>query len=503
MRRTGSGFAIVGGLLLAGCQAAQVTVGPSDSVAPGASTLPAVTSTPLANGTASATPSTKPSPVAPLGPGRWVEAGTLAEDGPNLQGVVLADGRVLAVGTADRDDVTVPVADLWDPASERWSAIQPLPAVRDQFALVALPDGRALVAGGANADRTSYSSTYVFDPTAATWSKVGLLATARTAPSAAVLPDGRVLVAGGYYRNNATSTITSPAILAAYRVPSAFTQTPLADVDIPPSGYALATSEIFDPTSGMWSDAGTMRYARTGAPATALPDGRILLVGAADYNVSRLDGRAYETAEIYDPVADRFTPAGELPELDRAALQKLGAKGANPIPDHDPQPGSPGQLVTTADRRAVLIGVAGWWKHVGDVSRSFRYDGASGGWSEIDRTFITVLEPGLVPLYRKGVPDRSTAAVAALLDGRVLVAGGNGPLQRMTGGSYETPTSDAVAAYDAATNVWTTLSKLPEARSSGQAVVLRDGSVLLFGGSRRTTDGGLDVKATQRFLPGK
>jgi hypothetical protein len=312
-----------------------------------------------------------------------------------------------------------------------------------------------------------------------------------------------VLVAGGYYRNNGSGRLDERAVLAAYRPPSPTDGPRLDDVDVPPSGFALATAEIFDPASGTWSDAGTMRYARTGAPATALSDGRIMLVGAADHNVNRLDSRAYTTAEIYDPATDRFTPAGELPGLDRAALQKLGDPKANRIPEETPRPRSPGHLVATADGGAVLIGVAGWWKHVGDVSQSFRFD-ADGRWSEIGSTFVTAGEPEPVLFYIKGVLDRSTAAAVALPDGRVLVVGGEGPVQRADGGGYGTPTSAAVEAYDPRANAWTKLAALPEVRSGGQALAVADGSVLVFGGWRWSTSGErIDLMTSARFLPAR
>jgi N-acetylneuraminic acid mutarotase len=502
VRRFGALIAIMAGLALAGCQAAQPSIGPSRSTEPSAS--PAAsgpTSTPSAFASASA-PSTSPSSAASLGPGRWTDAGTLTAGYVRMQGVTLADGRVLVVGTAYRADVEVPVADLWDPATGRWSATQALPAYRDQFALVALRDGRALVAGGANANGTSFSSAYVFDPAPGSWAKVGLLATARSGPSAGLLPDGRVLVAGGFYRNNGSSSVGPDVVLAAYDTTSADAGPRLADVDVPPSGYALATAEIFDPASGSWSSAGPLRYARTGAPATVLSDGRILVVGSADYNVNRLDGRAFTTAEVYDPAADQFTLTRGLPELDRAALERGGAKGANPIPPEDPQPGSAGSLVAVPGGDAVLIGVAGWWKHVGDVSRSFRYDTTARRWSEIGQTFISVGEPGPIPLYHEGVPNHATAAVAGLPAGRVLVAGGSGPFQRLKEGGYDTPMTAEVVAYDAAANAWPTLSPLPEAREGSEALSLSDGSVLVFGGIRRTPDEVTGIMTAVRFLPG-
>jgi hypothetical protein len=86
--------------------------------------------------------------------------------------------------------------------------------------------------------------------------------------------------------------------------------------------------------------------------------------------------------------------------------------------------------------------------------------------------------------------------------GRVLVAGGNGPFQRMNEGGYDTPMTAEVVAYDAVANAWPTLAPLPEARQDGQALSLSDGSVLVFGGVHRTADEVTGLMTAVRFLPG-
>jgi hypothetical protein len=417
-------------------------------------------------------------------PGTWANAGIMTVPRAEVDAsVALADGRVLRVGVDRREGGAVPIAELWDPATNSWSPTQPLNAYRAEFALVPLHDGRALVAGGLTEDGVSYSSAYVFDPNAGSWSKVGFLSMARAAPSAALLPDGRVLVAGGYYRDKNSAGVDPAVVLAGYHEPP-LDELRLGD-DVPePSGNALATAELFDPRTGEWSAAGSMRYARTGAEAAVLSDGRVLLVGSEQHYVNRLDARAYSNAEIYDPATDRFTLAGELPDFDRVALQGLAGPNGWPIPDEPPEPQRAGQLVAVDGGGAVLIGHWWWWKHVGDISRSFRYGSATGEWTEIGETFICIGEgPG--DESRSwcviGVRDLTHAAVAALPDGRVLVAGGHDAMQRLDVCCYGPPTS-AVDAYDARRNAWATLAPLPAPRADARALSLPDGSVLVLGG---------------------
>ena len=76
------------------------------------------------------------------------------------------------------------------------------------------------------------------------------MATARDYHTATLLPDGRVLVAGGF------------------------------DNDKRP----LASAEVYDPSNGTWTAAGSMKVARVAHTATLLPDGRVLVAGGYNLN---------------------------------------------------------------------------------------------------------------------------------------------------------------------------------------------------------------------------
>ena len=261
-------------------------------------------------------------------------------------------------------------AQTWDPATNAWRPTEGLNKYRSLYVAVPMAGGLALVTGGDNENGVSFSSTYLFDPSTETWTKSGLLGTARTSPSGATLKDGRVLVAGGYFVNGGpASTIPPDAVLAAFHPGG------LHDIDIPPFATAMATSEVFDPATGTWSSTGPMKYARLGASAVTLADGRVLVFGSGggDGSGITVDGGAFDSAEIYDPATGKFSLAGTLPPYDAAAIEAKGAPNANPIPSSPAEIG-PGILVALPDGGAVLIGVDYYWKHQGDLTRSFRYD---------------------------------------------------------------------------------------------------------------------------------
>ncbi len=481
-------------VLLSACSTPQTSVAPSDGRSPAASVA---ASTPPGSTSPSGPPTASVSPAA----ARWEPAGTMPVALREKHAVLLGDGRVLVVGNPLEGTTTG--AFLWDPTTHAWKATESLNKRRSQFAMARLDDGRALVTGGLNDAGESYSSTYIYDPAQETWSRSGLLGTARTSPAAALLPDGRVLVAGGYFAVKPTSGLDStPDIaLAAFHQAGLPSGPSIEDIEPQHVGAGLATAEIFDPATGNWSPTGSLQYARSGASALTLADGRVLVVGFDSESSTgvTVDGRAFRATEIYDPTTGKFSLAGQLPDIDRAALQKQGAKGANPVPDEEPDPAGAGTLVALKDGGAVLIGQSGWWKHVGDITRSFRFDAATGAWGEIGKTWIVIGEPTPVSLETPGVRNLAGSMAAMLADGRVLVAGGEGSTPN--GSNTAAAGANRAEAFDPSTSTWSPLPSMPEARSNGAVVVLSDGSALLVDGDN--SDDNIDgpLSTAVRFVP--
>jgi hypothetical protein len=444
-----------------------------------AATLPPSPSLP--GSTTSVEPLGSPSPLitgtSPANevPTVWSAAGRLAASARQARAIALANGGALVIGYAE--ETASMTAEIWDPATGSWRLATPLERPRTGFAAVALHDGRVLVAGGFNENGESYSSSYIYDPATDAWTKTGLMHTARTNPAAAVLPDGRVLVAGGYFYTGFEDAV-APVALAAYRptasAASEPSRPPLDDVDMPDWGYALATVEVFDPASGMWAQTGPMKFARSGAAAATLADGHVLVVGSSDDNVSRIDGRAYSTAEVYDPVSGRFELTGSLPDIDRGVVADLGVV----LPETDPEPASNGTLVSVGNRGAVLLSHAEWWKHEGDIVRSFRY--VDGLWSPLGDPFAWVENHDTETLSETATRSRFGAAVVALEDGRVLVAGGSPRYQSAS------PAVATAELLDPSTDTFSALVDMPEPRDKPLAVLLADGSALIIAGQHDT-----------------
>jgi hypothetical protein len=329
------------------------------------------------------------------------------------QAVELSSGDVLVVGNynvctpgwAWPDSVN---AEVYDHSTGTWHETGSLNAPRDEFAAEALLDGRAVVTAGVNDAGVSYSSTKIFDPVKGSWSASGLLSVARTDPAYAVLSDGRLLVAGGEYMDESRSNV-------------------------------LASAEIYDPATGHWSNTGSMHTTRVSAQAVTLSDGRVLVVGgiAADTlsGTNPSSPQPVASAEIWDPTTGAWSSAGTLAQArsefvlvalkDGSALVAggFGTPGAVATAErYEPSTNSwtpAGTTVAAAARRsaAVLAGgrvlLAGGMTAQGStnkvISSAELFDPVSGTW--------TATKPLPMALER--------AAGVLLKDGSVLLVGGD------------------------------------------------------------------------------
>lgn len=126
------------------------------------------------------------------------------------------DGKVLLVGGHDPPTATAEVIDL-NAATPAWRYVAPMSIPRRQHNVTLLPDGKVLVTGGSSASgfnnpdgRVLYAE--MWDPATERWTTLASYTRYRGYHSTAVLlPDGRVLSAGGDGQPNAE--IFSPPYL--------------------------------------------------------------------------------------------------------------------------------------------------------------------------------------------------------------------------------------------------------------------------------------------------
>lgn len=166
----------------------------------------------------------------------------------------LEEGRVLAIGGTLDDFINGPGTarvEIYDPQADTWELAAEMNIPRARPRAIDLPDGRILVAGTSQSPYGSPQITFsseVFDPETGTWTLTSPMTEPRTNHTLTLLPDGTVFAAGG---NDPRETMHVP----------------------------LASTEIFDPATNMWTAGPDLAHARSEHTATLMPDGSILFIG--------------------------------------------------------------------------------------------------------------------------------------------------------------------------------------------------------------------------------
>jgi hypothetical protein len=271
---------------------------------------------------------------------------------------------------------------------------------------IRLDDGLVLVVGGYAFGDDPLASATLYDPVADAFGPTGALTTARGAATATLLRDGRVLVVGG-----------GPT---AWNHPDPF----------------LASAELYDPRTGMFTDAGSMATPREGHTAIPLADGRVLIAGGNDVN-----GHAVDSAEVYDPATGTFTATGSM----------TTARGYH-------------TATRLVDGRVLIAG------------------GNPGAWSYTGQMLHTaeIFDPKTGTFRATGSmsTDRAWQTATPLADGRVLI----------TGGSTGSDDLGSAEIYDPSTGTFSDAGFMSDARMYHTGTLLADGRVLLVGGGSDYTN---------------
>ncbi|MEO7391754.1 MAG: kelch repeat-containing protein [Ramlibacter sp.] len=341
-------------------------------------------------------------------------------------------------------------------------------SMRYQHAAAAMPDGRIVVVGGLQ-DRQSFipvRTSEVFDAIPRTFSNGPSLAVDRVQPEAVSIDANRVLVTGGreeynLSRNtaevlNLSSGVASATAnsMAARRIhhqmvrlgsgPNSGKVLVMGGFNGPvpygePTWLATSSVDLFDPASNTFTPSGVaLKTARGLFSATALADGRILIVGG--YEPAPGAG-TLASAEIYDPVAGTFTFTGSMSTA-------RDGHTATRLPDGK-------VLIVGGDQSATT------------QSSAELYDPASGTFSTLgSRLAVT----------------RIHHSAASLADGRVMIFGGESGNFLVRG---------TVEAYDPATQSFSLFGRMATPRARGTATALTAGpaagKIMVFGGGARNT----------------
>jgi hypothetical protein len=335
---------------------------------------------------------------------------------------------------------------------------------RESHTATLLADGRVLIAGGTRevggGDPTRRNAkgpidgAELYQPTTGTFAPTGSMTVPRIDHTATLLVDGRVLITGGY----------TWSAVAAQGMPT-----------------VLASAELYDPATGIFTPTGSMQTARTGAMATRLTDNRVLIFGGTGD-----DSADVSTSAIYDPATGTFSAAAvahggkaglsvvSTSPLTDGRLLVVGDYGDARTPwieTYDPMNGTltlPQPLTmpffetatVLADGRVLLIG----GKQHSDTS-----------FTQLD-LLAALFDPAAGTLRDTATPpvDFQAYTGSRVADGRVLLLG-------FTGRADRTPPVGSAELFDPVLETFQAFGPLTS-RSRSTATLLLDGSVLIVGG---------------------
>lgn len=265
-------------------------------------------------------------------------------------GLILTAGGLAEQASAVRDDFLA-----YDPAADRWSALASLPAARHHITLATVEGTVYAVGGfsGAFPDWKPEPSVWAYVVDTGAWRTVADLPLARGEHVSAVV-DGRLYVIGGRvpgtpsaatfgaHRDTARMDIFDPQAGTWSRGPDAPTARNsagsavidgkiyvvggrqfLAQGDGEPANVNVASLEVFDPASGLWSVGAPLPQGAGGIAVTSV-DGQLAVFGGEQWTPTR---EVFAQGWLYDPATDAWAAtAGLNVPRHGAAAASLGAR---------------------------------------------------------------------------------------------------------------------------------------------------------------------------------
>lgn len=305
-----------------------------------------------------------------------------------------------------------------------------------------LPNGQVLVAGGYNTTTGWLTSAELYTPSTGKWSLTGSLHTARFYHAMVLLANGKVLVAGGL--------------------------DPAGCCGAPP----LATAELYDPSTGTWTETGSMTTPRESFAMVPLPNGQVLAAGADN------NGGFLSSAELYNPATGTWSATPSMTAENYGSFAVTLQNGQAFVYGN-------GNLYTPAT--ATWSVVANRPQNAGFGALAllannnvFSAGGSVYGDEIVNPTTSTWTNVGAAPCTT--IHQSCESGVALLTTGKVLVAGGITEV-RTSGSRYPTAETNGLAALlDLATLTWASTGSMNKSRTAETATVLQNGQVLFAGG---------------------
>jgi hypothetical protein len=236
----------------------------------------------------------------------------------------MADGRIIVVGGHLGLHEGIPDAEIFDPATELWTALPPMTYPRWYPTATTLSDGTIIVTSGEmNGNEDDATIQEIYNPSTNSWSQLSSAPFLFPYyPHVYLLPDGRVLVPS-VAEAPITSEVLNLSALAWTSVggatvdggssamywPSKFLKLGTSvDPDLA-TRPSIATAYVLDmtQTSPAWVQVASMSFARTYHNTTLLPDGTVLVTGGGTTTAPTDAAHAVLPAELWSPTTQTWT----------------------------------------------------------------------------------------------------------------------------------------------------------------------------------------------------
>ena len=277
--------------------------------------------------------------------------------------------------------------------------------------MILLNNGQALVVGVGDSEKAAE----LYNPNSGTWTNTSSMSVMHSGGSLTLLANGQVLVAGG---------------------------------DINPSGTVTTNgAEIYNPTTGTWTNTGRMTVARSAHSATLLPSGKVLVAGGSGATY----GSLLASSELYDPATGTWVAVANSMHAARESHSAVLLPNGK-----------------------VLVGAG--YEGIGTPAASSEiFDPAAQTWTSTTTPLNT---------------PRASQTMTLLSDGKVLVAGGYNIVD------FRSVLLSSAEVFDPATGAWTTTNSMNIPHSTHTATLLQSGKVLVAGGGGRA-----DYSSAEVFDP--
>lgn len=301
--------------------------------------------------------------VVPLG--TFSSAPALNDPRTQPTATTLTDGRVLVTGGSDGSAI-YKTSEIFDPLANAWTTIAApagmmtfngVDTARQLHTATLLADGRVLIAGGLGVERLNgqapaveaITSAFIFDPVQNAFLPAGAMPTGRMWHSATLLGNNRVLVAGGMDAQLATvrtAAVFNPAdgtwtnvtpgssdhtfgSLVTAQGQTLFVggcQTTNNGGQLGFTGVATPTVEVFDPVSNTFGAGPTNAGDRLFMGSNVLPTGQAFFAGGQGASGTALAN--VDLTELYDPATNTFTAGPTLSRpVNSCEVASLGNSG--------------------------------------------------------------------------------------------------------------------------------------------------------------------------------